>query len=174
MAAAVLFVVLAAGVYAYLSFLPPPAGPRASILSYPLEFSVELDKAEYLVGENATIRLCLKNIGNQTITLTFPSMWTEYDYDKRRSYSMHFDFTITDANGAEVYQWSKGRLAIPATYDVTLNPEEEINNTILWYYPKYVSVPAGIYSLRGMLYRIEVAGIWPITLETPQITFTIK
>jgi len=56
--------------YAYLQSLPQ-AGPRVTITSPPLEFSVELDKTEYPFseetrsGENITITFCLKNISNK-------------------------------------------------------------------------------------------------------------
>jgi len=97
----VIVVALLASVYAYLASLPPQRGPRVSITSPPLEFSMELEKAEFQQGENVTIRLSLKNIGNETITLRWGKYYAYYDK------VMYFDFYITDANNTLVYQWTR-------------------------------------------------------------------
>ena len=68
----IVIVVSVASVYAYLEFLLPQSGPRASITSPPLEFSLELDKERYQFGENTTLIFYLRNISNQTVTLEKP------------------------------------------------------------------------------------------------------
>jgi len=70
---AALILVLAVSTYAYLRSLPPAAGPRVSLVSPPLEFSMELDKAEFQQGENVTVRLYLKNVSNETIEVGWGS-----------------------------------------------------------------------------------------------------
>ena len=193
MAAAVLFVVLAAGVYAYFTSLQPQAGPRASITSPPLEFSIELDKTEYGYAENVTIGFALKNTGNQTIEVTYCEMQgalyhpisTEVDDVYTRpgdehllSVLFHFDFSITDNNGTRVFQWSQTYFSNPATYAIYLEPNGCIKQTLVQcYYFDWATkpLPKGTYHIRGVLHiGVQPGPMGGVTLETPSITFTVK
>ena len=114
-------------VYAYLSSLTPQGGPRATVVSPPLEFWMELDKTDYAYGENMTITFYLKNISNETITVTkssiwsFDPMWTDMLYTEAEGVSslnggyvndvFHFRFSVAFANGTEIFKWSTGILA---------------------------------------------------------------
>lgn len=154
------------------------AGPRASITSPPLEFSIELSKTEFQQTENITMRFCLKNIGNTTIRVIKRSMSvidprdgtvTEADGasipDDPRGLSVlfHFGFCVTDSNGTEVYKLTEGKFQ--ATYDIVLEPNGYVKQTRVWnyYYIYGSSLPKGTYQIRGIFK----------SLETPSIAFMI-
>jgi hypothetical protein len=180
--AAFLIAVLAVSVYAYLASLPSPPGPRVTITSPPLQFSMQLDKTEYRLGENVTIKFWLKNTSNMTITLHCSSI---FPYEGGHGTPMLFDFIITRANGTEIYRWSEWHGAAEVVYDFTLDPGQEINQTNTWFqtsgdllYPKEVQVPAGTYYIRGVIppgrVGFGVSGVGRIALETPSVAFVIS
>ena len=177
--AAFLIAVLAVSVYAYLASLPSPPGPRVTITSPPLEFSMQIDKTQYNLGENMTIRFWLKNTSNMTITLHYSSI---FPYEGGHGMPMLFDFIITSANGTEVYRWSEGHAAAEVVYEFTLDPGQEINQTNIWFqtswdllHTKEVQVPAGTYYIRGVVppgrVGFGVNGVGQIALETPSVAF---
>jgi hypothetical protein len=179
--AGLLIVVLAVSVYAYLASLPPPPGPMVTITSPPLQFSVQIDKTQYNVGENMTITFRLKNTSNGTITIAYP----EYDlYLDGRSVAL-FDFVVTRVNGTEIYRWSDNHLHLDSVYRFTLNPGQEINQTYIWdqhvEFPNYTQVPVNTYYVRAVMpsmgagsFFTIIGGPYKITLETPAITFLIR
>jgi len=192
---AVIVVGLVAGVFAYrLSLLQQMIGPRVTITSPPLEFSMELEKAEFAVSENITMKFCLKNISNQTIKVTKlhwapvePSdkiLFTESEginmppgYAHLLSILFHFGFSIAYNNGTEVFRFVSGPM--PTLYDIIFEPGGYVKQTLFWEPIKETPVsseplPNGTYQIRAILYRIEVNEVWPpITLETPSITLAI-
>ena len=168
----IVIVVSVASVYAYLEFLLPQSGPRVTILSQPLEFSMEMDKTEFRQGENITIRLSVKNVGNQTITLRWSSFYLHYDV------VLYFDFYVLDMNNTVVFQWSKIYGRFPAVREKTLTPGEQLINVYVWgqWSELEGQVPKGVYSVRGLTRQVAlIVGdqTSTITLETPTITFTI-
>lgn len=193
---AILVVALVAGVYAYIVSLQPQRGPLVSITSPPVEFSMELNKAEYQYGENITITFLLENISNQTMQFTKLSKYGAPIYNifitevegvnnpQGIGTLFHFDFSITDANGTQVYRWSLTRVAAQATYDIFFEPYGHIKQTLVWdydygHYGGNMTLPKGTYQIRAVLYKILInrGGSWStpaITLETPSITFMIK
>lgn len=174
-----LIVVLALSVYAYLASLPPPPGPLVTITSPPLQFSMQIDKTQYNIGENMTITFRLKNTSNETITIAYP----EYDlYLDGRSVAL-FEFIVTRVNGTGIYRWSDGRLHLESVYKFTLNPGQEINQTYIWdqHTEDYTQVPADTYYIRGAMpsmgagsFFTIIDGPYKISLETPSITFLIR
>src|SRR4030042_1184556 len=75
----VLIVALVVATFAYLTSLPPMIGPRASIVSSPLEFSIELNKAEFIQqGERVNITFSLINTSNKTLTLDWSSYFIAF------------------------------------------------------------------------------------------------
>ena len=189
----VLIVVVASVVaaHAYLSLLLPErvqTGPRVSITSPPLEFSVELDKAEYQYEENISVTFCLKNISNQTIRVIYPAMSPMHPpYEiliteangantpnsaNLLSYLFHFGFAITDSNGTEVFEL---RGFVPTIYYIDYEPGGYVKQTFIHYYFMDGSpYPEDTYQIRGILYRVNISFPELITLETPSITFAIK
>lgn len=175
----ILIVALVVATFAYLTSLPPMIGPRASIVSDPLEFSVAMDKTDFQQGENTTLRVSMRNISNKTITLEWGS------YGRGWNEKIYFDFYIIDANGTAVYQWFYEHGRLLSTTDKTLNAGEQLTNSFSWhqlYNPSQdlfsrVSVPKGTYSVFGhtrkMGLTIDNQTRW-IELETPSLTFTIS
>jgi hypothetical protein len=176
--AAVLVIVLVVSSYAYMASLQPQEGPLVSVISPPLEFSMQLNKTEFLLGEDVMVRLSLKNIGNETIGLS----WADF-----RGYEdvlMYFDFIVTDSNNTVVFQYSKVYGALFLVLDRTLNPGEQLVSAVPWIQitvhpqevPSHQQVPAGTYNVRGLSRKMGLTvgnQTTIITLETPTITFTI-
>lgn len=174
--AAAIAAILATSAYAYMTSLPPHEGPLVSITSPPLEFSMRMNKTEFVQGENVTIRLSLKNISNKTITLTWPDC-----YAAGGKYIPVFDFRITDVNGTLVYQFAQsGSSSLAMELTETLNPGDQMGFTFVWYqrtgYPESAQVSKGTYCVRGSTgpMGLTVDGqASGITLETPTIAFAI-
>jgi hypothetical protein len=171
-------VLLSAGGYAYLASLPPPPGPLVTVASPPLQFSMQIDKTEYNMGENITMTFWLKNTSNKTITITYP------DFNVYFGHVVLFDFIITDMNGTEIYRWSSVHAHLCAKYKFTLNPGEEINQTNFWSQDTYWEegkVPAGTYYIRAAMPSSGAGAMFGVTgnthgirLETPSIMFLIR
>lgn len=162
---------VATSAFAYWLSPPHMSGPKASTVSSPLEFTIELDKAGFQQGENVTMRLSLKNISNKTITVTW---WN------RQAMGMYFDFCILDENGTAIYSWTTGRLSMPAVNVKTLSPNEELVSVCNWEQnydsPSTTPVPKGSYSVKGLSRVFELAAdgqTLRMTLETPTIAFSI-
>jgi hypothetical protein len=176
---AALILVLAVSTYAYLRSLPL-AGPKVTLTSPPIEFSTELDKTGYQYGENITISFLLRNISNNTITITKPTMWnivpslfpipTESylasPETRVRGY-FHFGFSITHQNGTEI--WNQYSGLYQATYAIHIDPTGYVKQTWEWDMP----LPQGVYYIRGVLYCV-ISGAFALSiLETPTMTITI-
>jgi hypothetical protein len=164
---------VATSAFAYLLSPRYAGGPRASTVSPPLEFAIELDKDEFQLGENVTVRLSMKNIGNNTITLFWPN-----------HYGGVLDFLITAENGTYVYQLTDNTGAWAAVKRITLDAGEDFVNTFVWeqnYYSasanRYFAVLAGNYFMKGLsrVFELTAEGqtIKGMTLETPTVAFII-
>lgn len=178
--AVLLVVVLAAvsilGAYAYEASLPSHEGPRASIVSPPVEFSVEMNKPDFALGENVTVSLSVKNTSNSTIQLN----WGSYSGSDGRP--MHFDFCITDINDTVIYQFGRWHMWLAVKVSKVLKPGEQLTSVFIWWQrggsepSSEVPVPKGTYFLRGLTRRVRLAvdgQTTEIELETPTITFTV-
>jgi hypothetical protein len=169
-------VVLAASGYAYFASLPPKSGPRASILSSPVEFTIELSTTEFTRGPGITVRATLRNISNKTITLT----WGDYFGVDENLEEACFDFIVVDVNNSQVYRESQYGGTIATEVTKTLGPNEQMGDVFVWdqktHYKDPEPVPKGTYSIRastrpcGLTVDDQTSGI---NLETPSITFTI-
>jgi len=178
---------LTVGVFAYSRFSLSPAGPRASVTSQPLKFSMELGKAEFQYGENITIKFRLENIGNETITINrwnppgWPSGYKETSYSKVHGFDglfgeeeFHFGFRITYPNGTEIYEYTDGMLDYVYSFRMDSGGWIE-QNIILDYYSIELAKIYNPYQLARGIYQIR--GVFkngPHTLETPSITFAIE
>lgn len=176
---------LTVGVFALYRLSYSPAGPRVSVTSQPLKFSMELGKAEFQYGENITIKFRLENIGNETITIMRlnPPAWlhgkkTSYQNVHGEAYHLrefHFGFRITDTNGTEVYGMSRGILDY--AYDLRIDPGGWVEQTVDWKhdptgYDFGWHLPRDTFQIRGVFRHILNNG--PLyTLETPPITSVI-
>ena len=172
----IIFMIVVTSVYAYIALLSPHAGPRVSVVSPPLEFSIGLEKTEFQQAEPINMTVSLKNVGNETIQL----MWTSYYlyYDQR----MYFDFVIVDENDTLVYQWTGEHLSLPALLTRTLNPGEQLVSVYPWYQlygyeDGEGQVSKGTYYVRGLTRSVHLTvngQTSTILLETPSITIIIN
>jgi hypothetical protein len=134
---------------------------------------MELDKTEFQLNESVAIRLFLKNIGVQTITIFFPYLLNRVG------------FIVKDINNTVVFNFPLGG---PAAIDeVTLEPNGQISRTFNWSqigsYPNgsggvlQKSVPPGTYHIIGRTGKYLIGSLeaesWTPWIETPPITITI-
>lgn len=147
-----------------------PVPVRSVVTSSPLELTLELSKTEFEQGEPINGTLSLRNIGNESITVTFGQLGGRFYFD------------VFDANGTHVYT---SALVCPAAEEhLPLNPNEQITRTDTWnqnyniwpteYYLE--QVPKGTYTIIGKSLRYS---LYPTDslhdgIETPPITITIK
>lgn len=168
-------VVLSASGYAYFSSLSPRSGPSASVISSPLEFTIEMDKTGFTRGEGITIRVSLRNIGNKTISLSWPNFYVQ------NGTAVCFDFVIIDTNNSQVYRFSQNKVHFNAVEEKTLSPGEQWVNVFVWdqkaSYKDVEPVPLGAYSVRASTrqFSLSVDGQTSIiNLETPTIALMIN
>jgi hypothetical protein len=185
----VILAVLCAGVYGYLMSLPPPAGPSVTLTSPPIQLSMTLDKTQYSLAENMTISFYLRNISNETVTLTIPSMAMTVPPLVTAAQGVtialgehllndlfHFGFTIADNNGTALFQYPGG--ANMETYDIVLEPNASLNQTILidtrhlTYDQNEQPFQSGAYQISGVLYA-GMKGTGLFTWKTPAIALTL-
>jgi Intracellular proteinase inhibitor len=95
------------------------AGPRktqliyarvggVTVLSAPeVSFTVAVDKSVYAAGENALVRMAVRNTSAEPLSLFFPS-------------GQRFDIAIRNQAGVEVYRWSASRVFIQVAGTETL------------------------------------------------------
>jgi len=172
----VLIVALVAATFAYLTSLPPSIGPRASIISDPVEFSIEMDKTDFEKDENVSVRVSLKNISNRTVTLK----WGKYHSPEGQT--ICFDFHVLDVNNSLIYHFSQLHGALLSSKTIVLNASQLWVNYFRWYqefdYPQdLVKVPAGVYSIVGLTNRVGLTignETRIVELETPSITIRIR
>lgn len=172
-------IVLIASSYAYLVSLPPHEGPTATILSYPFEFSIQLNKDRYQqfqqdVYDNVSITLTLRNIGNKTISVA----WDSYYSIGRKL--MFFDVLITDSNGMYLYQLSRVHFQIASRVSRTLEPGAQLVCLLVWQQwtddPSHPFAEKGEYLVKGLtrnMYAVMDDMKQSIRLETPTIFFSI-
>jgi hypothetical protein len=143
--------------------LLPHEGPRATKVSPPLEFSIQLQKTQFQQGDPFNVSFSLRNVGNKTIGLS----WGDGRF---------FDFKVEDADGSEVYRWYSDHTYPEAVFDETLDPDGVFAWTDTWVlYPG--DVTKGTYFVKGIVYpfTLFVDGSYTrISLETPTITFTLN
>ena len=190
----ILVVGLASIAYAYWisSLLPGTTGPRVSITSPPLQLSMGLDKTAYATTDNLTVNFSLRNISNETVTLTehvgyglglepldpvFRATTSAEGVSISR-YRFHFHFRWVDSNGTVIYD-TTGLFLYSELYDIVLAPDGCLNQTL------YISIPGlfgidgqspriGAYQISGMLYGVTISGSNELTIETPSIGFAIQ
>jgi len=172
--ATVTAILILSSIYAYYQSLPPQTGPRASIISDPLEFSIELDKSEYFDNENASVRMVVTNVSNLTVVLTWGG--ARFWGDKEA----FFDYSIFDQNGTEVFRRFRGVGVEAVILSKTLSPGEQLPDEHVWTqttgYPEFERFPKGTYSIRASTgeFFLKVGDQESfLTLETPSIIFSV-
>jgi len=184
-AVAVVSVIVVA--FVYRVYLVPSIGPEVSVSSYPLKLSIRLDRTEFSVGENVSMLFTLTNLGNDSILINYPheigDPGSPFPREVREGAVpyMVFAYKVSDENGTKVFWIEEHRAAYCAEWTFTLNPLEEVNQTVTWNqnlgYPSFQNIPPGTYNIRGNMppggyLQINWGPI--ITIETPTITFIVK
>jgi hypothetical protein len=198
----VIIAALSVVTYAYWRSLPSQTGPIVTLTSPPFELSLALDKIAYLLTDNMSIRFYLKNISNETVTLTWPNwpwrpssnlegegrFWLATTaegvamYDDTLLYQgLQFGYILTDSNGTVVEDNPRNYIIIPSSYDITFEPNASINQTLtidLLQYRDQMHHPIeqGTYQISARLQTFLSEGgnfTGLHTWETPSITFTI-
>src|SRR5262249_28084356 len=124
--------------------LPRPPGSAATTPSFSLTLAT--DKATYQRGERIGMTLRLTS-ATETVRLEFPT-------------SQRFDFTLRDARGARVWQWSEGRMFGQVLGSETLGPAR----TQIVYDAEFQGeLPPGRYQLEGAILATEA----PISARLP-------
>ena len=90
-------------------------------IHYPFRLMTSLENATYNLREPINIPLYLENIGNENVTLEYPT-------------AKHFDFVIYDKNFNQIYRLGENRgfvaIWLPPR---NMEPGETINATLTWY-----------------------------------------
>ena len=189
--AAILATVLAiAAIYAYYRSLPHgrnsltpsfATGPRITLVSPPLEFSLQLEKTTYVSGENISVSISIRNTSNKTVAMN----WSGYEAAGPRpdGYLISsifptdtpqrkvLDFVVSDENGTFVYGFI-GRVETPIV-SIFLATGETATQTFVWN-PSADLIPSGTYFIKASTIPMRVEG-WPFfeQPETPSITIHI-
>ena len=136
-----------------------------------IRLTVKLEKTEFNLGENVAVTLTVKNIGENRVTLTFPSFMP----------NIAFDFVIYDEELNQIYVHRTGFL--PAVTEKILDPGQSYTEVLEWAQERFdemqepTPVGPGTYWLKGRLRE----GWWgeaegPINrsaLETNLIKFVV-
>ncbi len=80
---------------------------------------LSMPKARWSASEEILVEATLKNTGDESISLQYPS-------------SQRFDLAIVGAGDQEVFRWSKGQVFRQVLGEVTLKPGESISENLMW------------------------------------------
>jgi hypothetical protein len=150
------------------------------------EFYLELDKSEYLFGENITITFYVNNTSNKTIEIykgyidgIDPSVFDEYfstethgvsDGIGLNPYYFHFGYIIEYINGTEFENHLHGM--ITATYRLFIEPEGYIKQTMA-IFGRLIPLSPSTYRIVAFFSGVMQESVG-IDLGTPEIIFTIR
>jgi len=181
-------ILVSSSIYAYYWSLPPHVGPRVTLVSPPLEFSLQLEKTTFVTGENISVSISLRNISNQTVTLR----WSEYgtgdsgpegyfassvfpaDSPKRAV----LDFSVLDENNTLIYGLIGRRNQ--AVVSRMLTAGEVVTQTFVWNQLvvdfqeyTYVPIPSGLYYMKASTLPMMVDG-WEFFQQPETSSITIE
>lgn len=186
----IIIVVLSTGAYAYWASLPSVGGLKVTLTSTPLELSLSLDKTRYTFGEEMMLSFYLRNISNETVTVTKntmqgaeigKSLTAAEGVTTRPTYMVnvlnHFGLALYYGNGTMIFRYV--RRGVSGDYDIILQPKASLNQTYLVDLStgsddqgKIIQRTPGTYAISGILYgRLSNESL--ITLETPTITYIL-
>jgi hypothetical protein len=133
------------------AFLPLNFSLQAETTQYPFKLTTILEKTTYQLREPINITLCLENIGNENVTLHYPSNLR--------------DIIVYDENFNKIYGYSEDRL-YPDIYHAryVIKPGEVINFPETW----HQSAEPGNYYVTGIF-----TSAYRIMLQTPAVRITI-
>jgi len=181
--AVLVIILVSSSIYAYYWSLPPHTGPRVSLVSPPLEFSLQLEKTTFARGENISISISLRNISNRTVTMSWLGYGATDAGSLRDGYVVSsvfpagtpkrlvLDFLVSDENGTVIGELINR--VESSVVSLTLAAGETATQTFLWY-TSIDLIPSGLYYLKATTSSMYV-NEWPSfeQLETSSITIEI-
>jgi len=152
---------------------PSDSPLQASGHSGQLQLSLNVPKAEYVVGEMVQVTMILRNVSPGPVALRPPTL-------------RPFDFAVYDDSGRQIDTWASGRpfpMAPPTP--ITIRPGEVITRTLVW--DLALPGPDGRKSLRPGRYALEGflsgsrdfrgglgrPGAYPLPLRTPRLVIDV-
>jgi hypothetical protein len=121
-----------------------PANPNhsRSVFINDLRLEIATLKKDFPTDEIVPLRVSITNTSDKEVTLTYPS-------------AQKYDFTVTGAAGAEVWQWSAGRSFTQEIISVKVKPAENYN-----FFGRVDAgfLPPGEYTATAWITAEELAG----------------
>lgn len=136
-------------VLVYSSLVTPAPKYSASAENFPLKLTIELDKREFKAGETIPVRMALKNIGNENISITYPTSGEATPEEDRPYRIIGLYLTVND----QLF-WICAGGAMQATWTFTLEPSEQLTRTFLWdqkLLKTASQAPLGTYNLTAVI-----------------------
>jgi hypothetical protein len=129
-----------ASVLMIVGMLPARAQMMDEPEPLPVTVSLATDRIYYRPGEPVVMRITVRNVGTETVTLRFPS-------------SQRYDFVVRHITGEVVWQWSANRYFLWVLGAETLEPGETRVITEEWKQQNNLGnqVRTGIYRLESVL-----------------------
>ena len=115
-----------------------------------LRITVETDKERYKwIFEPIIINITIENVGEEEIILDFPT-------------TKHYDFSVHNTFGFEVYKWSENKYFSPVFNKINIFAGEKISYSLtwnqmghyLWFMPYHILFP-GRYEITGSILSIN-------------------
>lgn len=171
--AAVVLIASTSTVYAYWRITTTPSSPTLYVTaSYPpLELRVQLDKADFTLGEKIAIHLFLRNLNDWQVNVTFSYLLN------------YFDVRVLDKKNTEVFSFPGGWQT--EIWEETLAPYGQLSKIVYWdqigsfesgYYKE--QVPTGTYKIvgsSGYILQISQERFIPaMKIEAPPLQITIN
>jgi len=113
--------------------------------------------------EQATFTLTFKNTSDKPMLIEFPT-------------SQFYDYTVYNANGEQVYHFSKGKFFLQVIQSKSLNSGEQIQWKDTWNYKTNEGerVPAGTYTVKAILNVWKINDKLVHSNPSTSFTFNIK
>jgi hypothetical protein len=128
--------------------------PTATITESSISLEVELDKAEYKVGEVVMVEMTLTNIGSEIVTLTFLT-------------SQIFDFSVEGIDAEFSYVWSSDKVFLQVITERALKPGQFIRQDLEW-----IPSGPGTYAITGYTVSFQLDEN-TLQLKTQPITLKV-
>lgn len=104
-----------------------------------MRLKMEIPQEKFKKGEKVKVKMTLKNTGNETKVLTYPS-------------SQRFDISVNDKKDKEVWRWSDKQAFAMLVEEEEIKPGETESGAIVWKQKGTggKQVPPGVYQIKGV------------------------
>jgi len=128
--------------------------PTATVTESSISLKVELEKAEYKLGDTVKVKMTLTNIGGGIITLKFPT-------------SQIFDFSVKGINTELSYLWSSDKAFLQVITEKTLKSGQPIRQDLEW-----TPSELGAYAITGYTVSFQLDNKI-LQLKTQSVTLEV-